>query len=75
MRLFGRRKRFLRRHERDEERISLRVNLDASVSHERITQSPAVLSERLAVPFGAELLKQARRAFDVREQKGNGAGG
>ena len=74
MRLFRSGERAMRRRERDEERISLRVNLDAAVSPERISQSPAVLSERLAVPFGAELVQESGRAFDVCEQERDSAG-
>jgi hypothetical protein len=74
MRLLRSGERPMRRRERDEERITLRVNLNAAVSPERVPQSPTMLSERLGVQFGAELLQQSRRAFDVREQERDSAG-
>ena len=75
MRLFRSGERAVRRRECDEERVSLRVNLDAAVSRERIPQSSPALNERLAVQLGAELLQQPRRAFDVCEQEGDSARG
>ena len=61
--------------ERDEEGIALRVDLHASVRGERLPQQATVLRQRLGVLAGAELVQQARRAFDVREEKGDGPAG
>ena len=59
--------------ERDEERVALRVDLDAVVSRERISQGAAVLGEELGVA-GSVLLEKPRRALDVGEQERDGAG-
>ena len=61
--------------ERDEERVALRVDLDAAVPRERVPQHPPVLGQRLRIPLRAELVQQPRRALDVREQEGDRAGG
>jgi hypothetical protein len=47
----------------------LRVDLDPAVPRECISQDPAVLSQRICVPFGAELMKQLRRALDIGEEE------
>src|SRR5262249_42504106 len=57
-----------------EERISLRVDLDAPVGCERITQDASMLREHPRVPLGAEIVQQRRRTFDVREEEGDGPG-
>ena len=57
-----------------EERVSLRVHLDAAVGSKRLADHPAVLGERLRVRLRAELVQQFRRALDVGEQEGDGAG-
>ena len=48
----GRLERPGRRRERDEERVALRVDLDAAVPRERLAQNPPVLGERARVPSG-----------------------
>ena len=59
--------------ERDEERVALRVDLDAVVRGERGPKDAPVLCERLGVPVGAERVQQAGRALDVREEEGDRA--
>ena len=56
---------------RVQERVSLRVDLDAAVRGEGAAQEPAVLGERLDIAGLAELLDQPRRALDVGEQEGD----
>ena len=56
----------------DKESVSLRVDLDATVTLERFAQPAAMPGERLGVAV-AELLEQPRRAFDVREEECDGA--
>ena len=60
--------------EREEEGVSLRVDLDATVVGTRLAYHRAVVGERVRVPLRAELVQQRRRAFDVREDEGDGAG-
>ena len=59
--------------ERDEERVPLRVDLDASVPLERIAEQGAVLCESDYVAV-TELLEEASRAFDVGEDERDGPG-
>jgi hypothetical protein len=59
--------------EGDEEGVALGVDLDAVVLGERSSQRGAVFGEEIGVP-GAVFLKEPGGAFDVREQKGDGAG-
>ncbi len=68
-RLAGGRQRAGRGREGDEERIALRVDLDALIGRERRTQDAAMLGERPGVVLGAELEQQLRRALDIREEK------
>ena len=68
------RQRTRRGRERDEERIALRVDLDAAVPRERVAQDASMLGERLRVLRLAELVQQPRRALDVGEEEGDGAG-
>ena len=60
--------------EGDEERVALRVDLDAAVPLERVAQDTPMLGERSRVVIRAELVQEARRPLDVREEKGDGAG-
>jgi hypothetical protein len=60
--------------ERDEERIPLRVDLDAGVALEGVSQRLAVRGEEIGVAV-AVLLEEPRRALDVGEEEGDGAGG
>src|SRR5215203_5261013 len=61
--------------EGDEESVALRVDLDATVALDRLSQDAMVLAECLVVGLGAKLVQQVRRALDVREEEGDGAGG
>ena len=54
---------------RDEERVALRVDLDAVVRHRGLAHDPPVLRERVGVPRRPELVQQACRALDVGEQQ------
>ena len=56
--LLGRGDRLARVRERVEERVALGVDLDAAVAPEASRSEPAVLSERLRVRLGAELVQQ-----------------
>jgi AbrB family looped-hinge helix DNA binding protein len=69
----GRRDGVGRAGECDEERVSLRVDLDAVVPRDRIANHAPVPGEELGVRR-AVLLKQPRRCFDVGEEKRDGAG-
>ena len=59
--------------EGDEERVTLRVDLDAFVLGERRAESPPMLVQRLPVVV-SELVQQPRRALHVREQQRHDAG-
>jgi hypothetical protein len=59
----------LGRGEGVEERVAFVVDLVALVSGARIAHDAAVLDEGVAVPVGAELLEQPRRALDVGEHQ------
>jgi hypothetical protein len=72
-RVVGRRKCTRRRRECDKERIALRVDLDAAVRLERLSQYAAMLGERLRIRLRAELVQQARRPLHIREEEGHGA--
>ena len=54
--------------ERDEERVALRVHLDAAVPRKGLAQHTAVLAQQLRVAL-AVLVQQLRRALDVREEE------
>jgi len=60
--------------EGEEEGVSLRVHLDTAVSNTRLPDHRAVIGERIRVGPCAEFVQQRRRAFDVGEDKGDGAG-
>ena len=55
----------------DEERVALRVDLLSAVLGEGRAQDAPVLGQHLAVAV-AQLLEQAGRALDVREEEGDG---
>ena len=57
--------------ERDEERVSLRIDLCSAVSTERLAQDAAMLRERMRVPIRAQLVQQPRRALHVSEEEGD----
>ena len=59
--------------EGDEERVTLRVDLDALVVGKGGAESPPMLVQRLPVVV-TELVQQPRRALDVREQQRHDAG-
>ena len=63
-----------RRRKSEEEGISLCVDLDATLGRARLPDDPAVLGERLGVRLGAERVQELRRALDVGEEEGDGAG-
>ena len=54
--------------ERDEERVTLGVDLDAQVPRERVSQDTPVLREEVGIG-GSVLLEQPRRALDVGEEE------
>ena len=58
--------------EGDEESVALRVDLDARVPGERVSQRPAMLGEELDVSRPV-LLEQPRRALHVGEEEGDGS--
>ena len=61
--------------EGEEERVTLGVDLDAAVQlEERRANDAAMLGEQLRVAI-AESLQECGRAFDVREDEGDRAGG
>ena len=64
-----------RRREGEEEGVALRVHLDPALGGARLPDHAPVLGERLRVALGAELVQQPRRALDVGEEEGDGAGG
>ncbi len=61
-----------RSRERDEERVSLRVDLDAVMSCEGCSQRRAVLGEEVGITVSV-LTEKARRALDIREEEGDRA--
>ena len=60
--------------EGEEERVSLRVHLDAALGRAGVADDASVLGERLRVLLCAELVQELRRALDVSEEEGDGAG-
>jgi hypothetical protein len=56
----------------EEERVALRVHFLAAVRGCRSAEQPIMLCPDLRIPV-AEFAEQPRRAFDVREQEGDGA--
>jgi hypothetical protein len=74
LRLLGGRQRGRGFPERGEERVALRVDLDAAVRFESLTEDTPVVGERVGVALGTELVEQARRALDVAEEEGDRAG-
>ncbi len=61
--------------EREEERVALRVDLRSAVRAERLAHEAPVVGRHPPVVLVAELLQQARRAFDVGEDERDGAAG
>jgi hypothetical protein len=60
--------------ERNEERIALRVHHLPLMGGEGGAQNSLLLGQCLFVAVAAKLLEQARRALNVREEEGDGAG-
>ena len=60
--------------EGEEERVSLRVDLDPVLGSARLTDDATVLRKRLRVRVGAELAQELRRALDVGEEEGDRSG-
>ena len=73
LRLDRGRDRVARAREGEEERVALRVDLDAAAVAERLAHEPPVVGEHVAVPV-AEPLHQRGGALDVAEDEGDGAG-
>ena len=69
-----RRQRSRRGREREEEGVTLRIDLDATFSGARLPDDAAVLGERLGVALGAERVQELRRALDVGEKESDSAG-
>ena len=61
--------------EGDEERVALRVDLDAAAGAEGGAQDAPVLGERVGVALGAERVQELRRALDVGEEERHRPGG
>ena len=61
------------RLERDEERVALRIDLDAAVPLPHTTQRNAMDIQRQRVVRSPEPAQQRGRTFDVREQEGHGS--
>jgi hypothetical protein len=59
----------VRRAERVEESVTLRVDLDAAVTSEGFPQHAAVLGQGVRIGTLTELVQQAGGSFDVREQE------
>jgi hypothetical protein len=57
-----------------EEGVALAVDLDPAGGRERVLEQSVVRRQDVAVAVAAERLQQARRALDVGEQEGDGAG-
>ena len=60
--------------EGEEERVALRVDLDPAFGRARLAHDGAVLGESVGVRVRAELVQELRRALDVGEEEGDGAG-
>jgi hypothetical protein len=58
---------------RDEERVALRVHLDATIHGAGIANNAPVLRKRPRVLLYAGVVEQPGRALDVREEEGDGA--
>ena len=60
--------------EDDEERIAFGAAFDPAMRGERGPQDPVMTLQDLGVVLWTELEREPGRAFDVREQKGDGPG-
>jgi hypothetical protein len=61
--------------EREEEGVSLRVDLESSLRHAGPTYDPPVLGERFVVRLVSDLREKLGRAFDIGEEEGDSPGG
>jgi hypothetical protein len=66
------RNRASRIRERHEEAVALRVYLDAAVALKRFAEQTPVVCENAGISV-AELVQQASRPLDVREEQGHGS--
>jgi hypothetical protein len=57
--------------ESDEERIALRIDLDAAATCHGLSNGPPMFGQRIRVPRSPELVQQTRRPLDVREEEGD----
>jgi hypothetical protein len=73
--LLGGRDRCVRRRERHEQGVALRIHLDPGVRGDGLPQDAAVLGDCPLVALGPQLVEKLRRALDVGEQKRDGPGG
>jgi len=62
-----------RSREGHEERVALRVDLDATIVGKRLPKDATMLGERLRVMLAAELPQEPSRALDVRKEEGDRA--
>ena len=70
----GRLERTARRAEREEEGVTLRVDLDPAVTSEGLPEHAAVLGEGVRIGALTQPVQQPRGPFDVREQERHGSG-
>jgi hypothetical protein len=69
------RDRVLSRGEHAEERVTLSIDLDTAVCVHSCPDHGAVVLKRVRVTLAAQLVKQPRRARNIREQERCGAAG
>ena len=62
-----------RSSEREEEGVTLRVDLDAAFGGARLPNDAPVLGQVLRVHLGAERMQESRRSLDVCEEERHGA--
>jgi hypothetical protein len=62
------------RREGEEERVSLRVDLDAVVTRAGLADQAAVLGKRSRIALRSQFVQELRRSFDVGEEDGDCAG-
>ena len=62
------------RRKSEEEGVALSVDLDAVVAGAGLADQAPVLSESFGVPLRSQFVQELRRALDVGEEEGDGAG-
>jgi hypothetical protein len=67
----GGRNRSRRGREAEEERVPLRIDLDAVVAGAGRSDQATMLGQCFRIPLGAELVEQPRRALNVGEEEGD----